>query len=164
MIRPSMMKSAPVSAWIFLRVSGRLHSWLWMRSSRIGSRWPLSATNLTRPELISFYDLLPTLCEVAGAQAPADRNLCGRSYLNLALNKKLEQPWRNVLFGHFRYAEMARDARYKVILRNNGAGPNELYDLRADPREKTNQYDNPLFLQVRERLTRELEGWRKKFA
>lgn len=118
----------------------------------------------TRPELISFYDLLPTLCEVAGTQPPSDRNLCGRSYLNLAMNRKLEQPWRNVVFGHFRHTEMARDARYKVVLRNNGAGPNELYDLRADPRERTNQYENPQFLQVKERLTREIEGWRKKYA
>ncbi len=118
----------------------------------------------TRPELISFYDLLPTLCEVAGVQPPADRNLCGRSYLNLATNRKLDQPWRNILFGHFRYTEMARDARYKIVLRHNGAGPNELYDLRADPRERTNQYDNPQFLQVKERLTRELEAWRKKYA
>jgi hypothetical protein len=51
---------------------------------------------------------------------------------NRPLPKK--QPWRTTVFGHFRNTEMARDLRYKVVLRNDGAGPNELYDLRENPR------------------------------
>jgi arylsulfatase A-like enzyme len=117
-----------------------------------------------RPELVSFYDMMPTLCEVAGVTPPSDRNLCGRSYLRLAMNRPSETPWSTYLFGHFRYAEMVRDGRYKMILRNEGQGAGELYDLRNDPREKTNQYENPQFLLVRERLGRELEAWRKKYA
>ena len=65
------------------------------------------------------------------------------------------------MFGQFRNTEMARDSRYKLILRDKGAGPGELYDLRDDPREKTNQYENPQYLNVRDRLARELAGWRK---
>jgi choline-sulfatase len=119
-----------------------------------------------RPELVSFYDVLPTICDATGTTPPAGRNLCGRSYLPIVTNRPIpkDQPWRNVIFGHFRNTEMARDPRYKVVLRNNGAGPNELYDLRVDPREKVNQYENPQFITVRDRLTRELEGWRKKYA
>ncbi len=117
-----------------------------------------------RPELVSFYDMMPTLCEAAGVTPPTGRNLCGRSYLHLAMNRPSEAPWPTYLFGHFRYAEMARDGRYKMILRQQGQGPGELYDLRTDPREKTNQYENPQFLLVRERLGRELEAWRKKHA
>ena len=119
-----------------------------------------------RPELVSFYDLLPTLCEAAGAPLPQGRNLCGRSYLALATNKPLpkKEPWRNLVFGEFRNTCMARDTRYKLVSRNEGQGPNELFDLRADPREKTNHYDNPQFTSVREALTRALEGWRKKYS
>ena len=36
----------------------------------------------TRPELVSSYDLLPTLCELTGAPLPEGRNLCGRSYVS----------------------------------------------------------------------------------
>lgn len=114
-----------------------------------------------RPELVSFYDFLPTLCEVGGVTPPADRNLPGHSYLELAMNRPLSKPWRNVVYGHFRYAEMARDTRYKVVLRNNGQGPNELYDLASDPREHTNRYEDDQYLLVRQRLTREIEAWRK---
>jgi arylsulfatase A-like enzyme len=117
-----------------------------------------------RPELVSFYDFLPTVCDAAGIQPPQGRNLCGNSYLHMAMNRPSTETWRNVAFGHFRNTEMARDTRYKVVLRNNGEGPNELYDLRADPRERVNQYDNDQFLLVRQRLTREIEGWRQKYS
>ncbi len=119
-----------------------------------------------RPEVVSFYDVLPTLCEATRSPLPADRNLCGRSYLPLVLNQPLpkKEIWRNLVFGHFRDTEMARDARYKIVLRNGGQGPNELYDVRSDPREKVNQYANPEFITVRDRLTRELERWRNRYS
>lgn len=119
-----------------------------------------------RPELVSFYDFLPTVCEAAGVTAPANRGLCGRSYLKLAKNKPLpkKKPWNNLVFGHFRNTEMARDGRYKLIVRNGGEGPNELYDLRADPREKTNEFANQGFATVRIRLTEALEGWKKQYS
>ena len=98
--------------------------------------------------------MLPTLCEVAGVEPPAGGNLCGHSYAYIALNKKRKEPWRNVVFGQFRYAETARDTRYKLVLRHEGQGPNELYDLSEDPRERINQYDNAQFLSVKERLTK----------
>jgi hypothetical protein len=56
---------------------------------------------------------------------------------------------------------VARDDRYKLVLRAEGKGPNELYDLRLDPREQVNQYDNPQFLTVRTQLTGELGRWKK---
>jgi hypothetical protein len=59
---------------------------------------------------------------------------------------------------------MARDLRYKLVVRNDGEGPNELYDLRVDPRENANQYSNPQFITVRDRLAKELEAWRKKYV
>ncbi|MBI4904641.1 MAG: sulfatase-like hydrolase/transferase [Acidobacteria bacterium] len=117
-----------------------------------------------RPEMVSFYDMMPTLCEAAGVEPPS-RNLCGRSYLNVVTNKLgRKEVWRNLVFAHFRNTQMVRDARYKVVIRNEGAGPNELFDLKDDPREKVNQYDNPGYVNVRDALTRELENWRKKHA
>lgn len=120
----------------------------------------------TRPELISFYDFLPSVCEAAGAPVPSGRNLCGRSYLALATNKPLpkKEPWRNLVYGHYRNTGMVRDARYKEVIRNGGKGPNELYDLRVDGRERTNQYANPQFLNVRDRLRQQLDAWRKKYG
>ncbi|MGC9972894.1 MAG: sulfatase-like hydrolase/transferase [Bryobacteraceae bacterium] len=117
-----------------------------------------------RPELVSACDFLPTLCELTGVAPPRDRNLPGRSYLPAVFNQPFpkKQPWRNLVFGEFRGVEMARDTRYKLVLRNQGQGPNELFDLRADPREKVNQYANLAFVTMRDRLSAELDAWRKK--
>lgn len=119
-----------------------------------------------RSELVSFYDFLPTVCEAAGIEPPSGRNLPGRSYLYAATNRPLPkgEGWRELLFGQFRNTEMVRDSRYKLIVRNEGEGPNELYDLRPDPRERVNQYENPSFITVRDRLSKDLAAWRKKYA
>ena len=118
-----------------------------------------------RPELVSFYDVLPTVCDITGTMTPA-RNLCGRSYVPLLFNRPLpkKNPWRSTVFGQLRNTEMARDARFKLVVRNNGEGPNELFDVRADPREKVNLYASPQHVTVRERLGAELDAWRKKYA
>jgi arylsulfatase A-like enzyme len=135
-----------------------------MQVPMLFSWWGRVPAESTRPELISSYDLVPTLCESTGAALPSGRNLTGRSYLALAQNRPLpkREAWRNLVFGHFRNTEMARDNRFKVVLRNDGTGPNELFDLTKDPREKTNQYDNAEYVTVRDRLTRDLAAWRKQ--
>ena len=68
------------------------------------------------------------------------------------------------MFGQYRNTEMARDGRFKLVLRNNGNGPNEFYDLAADPHEKVNQDGNEKFLLERAQMTRAIGGWRKSTA
>jgi arylsulfatase A-like enzyme len=128
--------------------------------------WPGRVpTSIVRPELISFYDFVPTICDALRISIPA-RNLCGRTYLHLATGRKLvkEERWQDLVFGNFRYTDYARDNRYKVVLRHDGEGPNELYDMRKDPREMVNQYDNPQYITVRDRLVTALRAWKQKYS
>jgi arylsulfatase A-like enzyme len=115
------------------------------------------------PEVVTSYDFLPTICELTGAAVP-DRHLSGRSYAPLVLRQPLpkKQPWRNVIYGQLRNTDMVRDSRFKLILRNGGQGPNELFDLDNDRAEKKNLYDSPDFLTVRNALTKEIAGWRQR--
>ena len=119
-----------------------------------------------RPEVVSLYDFLPTVAAALGLDLPASPALCGRSYLNLATGKPMpkKQVWTDLVFGQIGNTEMARDTRYKLVVRNGGDGPNELYDVIGDRNEKTNQYDNPEFISVRDRLANELGNWRKRYA
>jgi arylsulfatase A-like enzyme len=118
-----------------------------------------------RPEVVSAYDLLPTICEAAGATPPAG-NLCGRSYLPLVTGKPLpkKQPWRTTVFGKYGNTEMARADRYKVVYRDGGKGPGELYDLKTDPAEKTNRYQDDQFVTVRSQLLSNLQDWKSKYS
>jgi hypothetical protein len=82
------------------------------------------------------------------------------------LNKPLpkHRVWQDLVFGELRDAEMVRDNRFKLVLRNDGQGENELYDLRADPGERANQFDNQQFVEVRTQLTAALHAWHEKYA
>ena len=116
----------------------------------------------TRPEVVSAYDLVPTICDITPAQLP-ERNLCGRSYLALAGGKPLpkKQPWRTTVFAQYGNTAMARSDRYKLIARSEAG---ELYDDKVDPREKLNQYDNPQFMTVKASLQAELGKWQQKYS
>ena len=119
----------------------------------------------TRPEMVSAYDLVPTICDITHVRLP-ERNLCGRSYLALASGKPLpqERPWRTTVFAQYGDSAMARNDRYKLIVRQGGAGPGELYDDRVDLREKLNQYDNLQFMTVKAALQVELGKWLQKYS
>ena len=116
-------------------------------------------------ELVSAYDFLPTLCDFAGVEPPA-RNLCGRSYLLLATGKKMpkKQPWRTIVCAHLRNTDMAREERFKVVLRDGAKGPNELYDLTTDRVERVNQYEAPEYTDVKNRLSAEITKWKGKYS
>ena len=118
-----------------------------------------------RPELVSTYDFLPTVCDLLEAGLPGG-NLCGRSYLLLGTGKPLpkKQPWRKTVFGHFQSTDMARVDRYKLVLRDQGKGPGELYDLITDPGEAVNQYANPQFMTVHSSLADQLATWKQKYS
>lgn len=126
--------------------------------------WVKAPPQAVRPEVISLYDLAPTFTEIAGA-APPPPPCPGRSYLRSALNQPYpkKRPWHNQVYGEFLNTRMAQDGRFKLVLRNGGKGPNELYDEVNDAREQTNQYHNPKFITVRDELAGALADWQKTF-
>jgi arylsulfatase A-like enzyme len=116
-------------------------------------------------EMTSAYDMLPTLCDLLSVPVPST-NLCGRSYLPVAERKKLpkKQPWRKVVCAHTQNTDMAREERYKVVVRDDGKGQGELYDLTSDPVEKNNLYGVPEYVDVKTRLTAEITRWKGNYS
>src|SRR5438105_10316143 len=128
--------------------------------------WPARVTPLgVRTELASAFDLVPSICDLTPADLPA-RTFAGRSYLPLVQGKPLpkKQPWRPTAFISYQNSGVARDDRYKLVLRNDGKGPNELYDIRVDPRERVNQYDNQQFLTVKTDLAAQWNRWKQQYS
>ena len=129
--------------------------------------WPgHSPVEATRPDMIGAYDLSFTLCAAAGL-APLEGNLCGRSYLPLVKGRTFHKknPWRTIVYGNFDNAETASDNRFKLVIRDGGRGPNQFFDLRANPNiAATNLYNNRAFVTARDMLRRNLTQWKNQYS
>ncbi len=123
--------------------------------------WPSRFPPQTvRNDVVNSVDLMPSLCELTGLTPPAE----GASYLPFVYGRPMpkKRTWNDVTFASFGNTEMARDNRYKLVLRDQGKGPNEFYDEVADGRELNNEYDNPHYANQKERLTASLAARRGK--
>ncbi len=96
--------------------------------------------------LVNHCDLFMTVLEAANALPDPETvmkiNSPGRSYLS-QLRGEIPVNWKNYLICEYGNARMVRSDEYKLILRYPYQGvsfANELYDLKADPRETTNLY------------------------
>jgi len=127
--------------------------WAWPR------RFP---PQTVRNDVVNSYDLMPALWELCGVTPSAGAH--APSYLPYVYGRRLgkKQSWPDLAFGRIHDVEMARDERYKLILRNQGKGAGELYDETADPKEQVNQVDETKFAGMRDRLTSQLAAWRSR--
>jgi arylsulfatase A len=95
-----------------------------------------------RQEIIDFSDILPTLCDVAGYEIPADLKIDGRSIYPLLTGSSYEQrDWIYLWYarnGGPKGQEFSRDQRYKLY------GDGKFYDLSKDRLE-----EHPLSKQAR---------------
>jgi len=91
----------------------------------------------TPDDLIDFTDMLPTLCDLAGAEIPGSLEADGQSFLPQLKGKK-GTPRKSIFFHYWEQGrnqegarEMARDHRY--VLFNNG----DFFDLENDIDQKS---------------------------
>ncbi|MCI0461086.1 MAG: sulfatase-like hydrolase/transferase [Gemmataceae bacterium] len=113
--------------------------------------------------LVSNYDLFPTLLDYLGltAHVPAKPPLPGRSYAEVLRGKQVV--WNDVVFYEFENTRAIRTTQWKYV-RRFPKGPDELYDLNADPGERTNLIDRPEQEAVRKQLGRRLEEFFHRYA
>jgi len=121
-------------------------------------------------------DVWPTIFDLIGEEAPADRD--GRSLLPdvLAALEGRVLPTTEPAFAHLdrswgrvgvepRWIIAATDPPYRLIFHPDGKQANELYDLATDPRERQNRYESDpetaarLEKSAREYAARKRAGW-----
>ncbi|HEY2039521.1 MAG TPA: sulfatase-like hydrolase/transferase [Edaphobacter sp.] len=126
--------------------------------------WPKGGIpkGLTSDLCVNHCDLFTTLLEAAQATPSTalahQINSPGRSYLSHLRGDSVAQS-RDIVFCEYGNARMIRADGYKLIARYPFRGvrfPNELYDLKADPRETTNLFDRPEHAALIEHLTTQL--------
>jgi arylsulfatase A-like enzyme len=104
------------------------------------ARWPGKIAAGTTSDWIGYFaDFLPTMCELAGYNAPT--GIDGLSYLPTLLGKPGQQKAHGYLYWEFngdgKYWVAARKGKWKGLL-NKATGAFELFDLEQDAGETKN--------------------------
>jgi arylsulfatase A-like enzyme len=111
----------------------------------------------TVDHLVANYDIFPSVLNYVGLadQIPVDPSGPGRNFSPLLRGETVD--WENVVFGE--YAEsvrMVRTDRWKYIERADD-GPSQLFQLAADPEEKTNLHGSPEHTETQSMLRQRLK-------
>ncbi|MCG8701786.1 MAG: sulfatase-like hydrolase/transferase, partial [Bacteroidales bacterium] len=106
--------------------------------------WPGGLLQKGKTDYISsFYDVLPTICDVAGIEIPNDVD--GKSFLPIMKGKEVEEPLPHYYWEfHAKGGQQAlRMGKWKALRKNlkKKGLVIELYDLEADSTEKKNVAD-----------------------
>ncbi len=105
-----------------------------------------------------LLDVFPTLCDVIGIQPPAD--LEGHSLRPLWEGKK-DRVRDSVFLPYIGIQRAVRDEHWKLICYPK-IGYMQLFDLQADPDEKTNLIDRPEYAPHVQRLLTLMKQWQTK--
>lgn len=117
------------------------------------------------PNLLSAYDMAATLLDLAGLDQAGFEQGPGRSFAGLLLgqNPQEDQHRPVVVFDEYGPVRMIRTEEWKYVHRYP-LGPHELYDLRADPDERKNEFGNPVHAHLVASMRREMHSWFSRHA
>jgi len=120
--------------------------------------------------LVSNYDFMPTALAALGLgdQMPTQPKSPGRDFSSVLQDKKLAD-WDDTVFFEFENVRAIRTREWKLIVRlapnpNEPHDPNELYDLKADPGETKNRYDDASVEKDRDALQARLDAFFKQYV
>ncbi len=114
------------------------------------------AAGKTVDRQVANYDILPSLLNQVGLadEIPSEPRGPGRDFSPLLHGESTE--WDNVTFAEYgAHARMVRTDRWKYIERID-EGPGQLFDLVADPGEKTNLHGVPQHAEIQATLQQQL--------
>lgn len=121
-------------------------------------------------EMVQNLDFAPTFLDFAGVDIPSDMQ--GLSFRKI-LEGKTPADWRQSIYYHYyEYPAVhmvkrhygVRTARYKLIHFYHDIDAWELYDLKKDPEELNNIYDDSAYAGVVKELKAELDRLRKLYG
>lgn len=114
-------------------------------------------------QLYSHYDLFPTLIDLLELPETVRQPLPGHSFASLLRGQEESGSGCIVIMDEYGPARMIRTQEWKLVLRYP-YGPNELYNLAADPEERTNLYEQAEYAEQIVKLRYNLEAWFALYA
>jgi len=130
--------------------------------------WALKA-GASNNDMVMNLDFAPTFLDFAGVDIPEDMQ--GESLRGLLMGETPKN-WRKSIYYHYFEFPGAhsvkrhygvRTSRYKLIHFYYDIDQWELYDLKEDPNELNNLYDDPGYTEIVKQLDEELNRLRKKY-
>jgi arylsulfatase A-like enzyme len=113
--------------------------------------------------LLSGYDFHPTILDYLGLGAPVDPRKPGRSFAPLLRGEARDADAAVVVYDEYGPVRMVRTREWKYVHRHP-AGPHELYDLVADPGERTNRFADRDTQAVSAGLAARLDAWFSRYV
>lgn len=114
-------------------------------------------------ELVSGYDVMPTLLEYVGLSGKIDGNLPGTSFMPLLRGESAHQSNHIVVYDEYGPVRMIRTKKWKYVHRYP-YGPHELYDLKIDPEERVNLIDDSEMQERVATMKAEMDSWFVRYA
>lgn len=117
----------------------------------------------TCDRLVSNYDFMPSLLGYLGLgeQMPTQPKSPGRDFSPMLEGKEIA--WDNCVYYEMESCRAVRTDTWKLVLRHPD-GPQELYDMQADPQERFNLYGQPGNESVRDQLKAKLDDFFQRYA
>ena len=134
------------------------------------ARWPgVIRSGSTNSDMVSNVDFAPTFLDVAGVAKKIPADFQGRSFLP-QFKGETPDDWRKSFYYHYYEFPGAHSVRrhYGVrtethkLIRFYGIDEWELYDLKADPTERTSRYGDPKYAEITAKLKKELTRLQKE--
>lgn len=117
--------------------------------------------NIVSDDLLSHYDIMPTLLDYLNIDFSNRNELPGKSFVELLKGNELEENHNVVIYDEYGPVRMIRSKEWKYVHRYPD-GPHELFDMVNDPDERNNLIDDPNQQSRVEQLRNELIEWFKK--
>ncbi len=113
--------------------------------------------------LLSGYDFFPTLVDYLDLDYSAGRAKPGRSFDNLLQGGRDTGRDDVVVFDEYGPVRMVRTREWKYVHRHPD-GPHELFDLQADPGERSNLVDDTMLASRVAAMRQRLERWFNEYV
>ncbi|MDE6500205.1 MAG: sulfatase, partial [Rikenella sp.] len=138
---------------------------------RLPDCWTTAERGRGVDQMVQNIDYAPTFLTLAGVPVPEDMQ--GVSLVPLLRGERTKEGWRDAIYYHYfefpgehrvRRHYGVRTDRYKLIhFYGHDIDTWELYDLKTDPTELHNRYDDPKLAKVRARMHERLEQLREQY-
>jgi choline-sulfatase len=121
------------------------------------------AAGQVNDDLLSGYDVFPTLVDYLGVGFEAERPMPGSSFAPALEGRGAGKPREVVVYDEYGPVRMVRNKEWKYVHRYPG-GPHELFHLAVDPDERKNLVDDASSAPVAAELRATLERWFSRFV